>query len=123
MLAIIYKFYVIYNIPFIIVQQHIPTSVLGYQKIDSKWCGNSIKIYGSYNSLNDAMAACTADTNCGIVYDPACDNQGVFNLCYKDAPIEKSSSGSCIYERAGMFLSLILIHQPYSGRGEIVLVI
>ena len=80
------------------MQQLILSSYLAYQNIRDTWCVGS---YGSYNSLNDAMSACTADATCGKVYDENCDNQDVFKLCKKNTQVIVASSGSCIYEKKG----------------------
>ena len=68
--------------------------------MDNKYCAHS---YGSYSSLNDAISACTADANCGNVFDQNCDNQEPFTLCETNEKIAVSNalSPSCIYERPG----------------------
>ena len=54
--------------------------------------------YGRFSTQAAAKTACADDTNCKGVYDPACDDQGIFYLCPNTATYRTSSS-SCIYEK------------------------
>ena len=64
-----------------------------YTKVELKHCWPDK--YGSYNTLDDAKAACTADSNCGGVYDLSCDG-APFYLCPETATLY-TSSASCVY--------------------------
>ena len=56
--------------------------------------------YGSYDSLNDAISYCEADSDCDKVYDENCDSQGVYQLCTTGTKVKQSKSRSCVYRRA-----------------------
>ena len=47
--------------------------------------------------MNEARAACVADTNCASIYDEECDAKGPFDLCRINVEPSDSISGSCLY--------------------------
>ena len=47
--------------------------------------------------MNEARAACSADTNCASIYDEECDGLGEFDLCRINVLPRDSSGGSCLY--------------------------
>ena len=58
--------------------------------------------YGSYNSVEDAEAACSMDYNCQSVYDKGCDES--FNDVYL-CPLgstQRTTGSHCIYEKKGI---------------------
>ena len=71
-----------------------------YNKLEKNHC-NPDK-YGIYNSTEDAMDACSVDSNCQAVYDQHCDES--LNNVYL-CPIGSSyinAPSSCIYEKQGI---------------------
>ena len=56
-------------------------------------------IYGNFGSLDQGMRACATDTRCGSVYDPKCNNRGIFYLCPKGTI--RYLYGDCAHEKQG----------------------
>lgn len=67
-----------------------------YKKEEGKHC--YYDKYGSYETLDDAIAACDVDSNCGKIYDESCDDAGPFHLCPKISVVLDSEI-SCLYLR------------------------
>ena len=70
-----------------------------YCKMEKKHCSGDH--YGSYNSVDDAKAACSVDSNCQSVYHSGCSTSGTVFLCLIGSSYSTSTS-SCIYEKEGI---------------------
>ena len=47
--------------------------------------------------MDDAIAACDLDTNCGKIYDESCDD-AIFHLCPKISVVLEAEN-SCLYSK------------------------
>ena len=63
--------------------------------MSDKTCYNN---YNSYDTINEAISACTLDSGCGGVYDGKCDGTG-FSLC-PTGIIYGISVDSCIHQKS-----------------------
>ena len=72
-----------------------------YNKLEKNHCLSDK--YGIYNSTEDAMDACSVDSNCQAVYDQHCDESlnNVY-LCPIGSSYATSATSSCIYEKQGI---------------------
>ena len=70
------------------------SSVKSYKKEERKHC--YYDKYGNYENLDDAIAACDLDSNCGKIYDESCDDAGPFYLCPKISVVLEAKK-SCLY--------------------------
>ena len=64
-------------------------------------CGSDF--YGTYSSLQLAIASCTADLLCAGVFDPSCDGAPPFALCMDDAgsdQLRPPEGHHCVFEKA-----------------------
>ena len=66
-----------------------------YRIAEKKYCTS--RYVGSYGTLEEATAACTADDICSFIHESSCDKGGPFTLCYKSSKLETSSLSSCVY--------------------------
>ena len=71
-----------------------------YTREAKKYC-NMITNKVPFSTLSDAETACTADTNCTMIYDDECDNIG-FHTCNGASG---DSASSCVYTKGTPLLS------------------
>ena len=72
----------------------VPVVAQSYKKLENRHC--YYEKYGSYETLDEATAACNSDKSCSKVYDDGCDNAGPFSLCPRKSA-ELNASLSCLY--------------------------